>query len=95
MTAEPTNWEGRFDFNRYLKRYLEPDDMLDMDESLDQHLTSGVGQAGAIVAPSGESVHRIRDPLSADAERNFGQYALEALAQKDLYLEGEDKPSGL
>lgn len=86
------NWDerGGFDFNRFLRRYLSPDDLYDMDEGLAQHATSGVGAAGAIIVPPGESVQRTRDPLSEETERNFGKYALEALARTDIYLDPED-----
>lgn len=92
MSAE-MDWRerGGFDFNRLLRRYLTADDLYDMDEGLDQHRSSGVGMLGAVVVPSGESVQRVRDPLSEEAEREFGRLAFKALERTDLYLDPEDK----
>ena len=91
MSAEIGQSEPKeFNFDQILERYLTEDDRHDMDAALDRNTNLGVGALGAIVAPSGESVQRIREPLSQEAEQRFGELAFKALARTDLYLNPED-----
>ncbi|QUF06664.1 hypothetical protein KCV87_11785 [Actinosynnema pretiosum subsp. pretiosum] len=73
--------------------------MFDMDNELDEK-SSQVGPRGAVVIPLGESVQRIREPLSRETYENFGQRAFEALEKAEIYDKTESgetrkRPRGL
>jgi hypothetical protein len=76
-----------------LRNYLSDDDLYDMDQGLGETMTSKMRATGSVVMPPGESVQRVRDPLSDETAQNFGDRALRALARTDLYIDPDEPPS--
>lgn len=65
-----------------LKKYLVGDgrdDFYDMDTGLIDDIPGTLRLSGISLAPPGESVSRMRDPLTEDQKQNFGDIALRAL----------------
>lgn len=66
---------------KFLERHLNKDDLYDMDTGLTDDIPSTLRLSGISLAPPGESVSRMRDPLTEDQKQNFGDIALRALGR--------------
>lgn len=86
---------GKFDFERLVRKFLTPDDRVDMDEELSSGMAKAAGASGAIVMPPVESVQRVREPLTQETRDHFGDVVMKALRRTDLDEEATDEPSSL
>lgn len=83
----------RFSLMGLLRTYLSDEDLYDMDRGLGETMTSQMRATGSVVMPPGDSVQRVRDPLSMETAQNFGDRALHALDRTDLYVDSDEPPS--